>query len=77
MAISKDLLKGIENGDYSRIATLFELKHHGKESVTRAYVRLVLLTNKQVSTEKASDVLEIADKYLKGKKQMKRELIAA
>jgi hypothetical protein len=77
MAISKDLIKSIENGDYSRIASLFELKHKGRESITRAYVRLVLLTNKEVSTDKAQDVQEIAQKYLESKKQMKRELIAA
>lgn len=76
MAISRHLLKGIENGDYSRIASLFSQRHK-HETVTRAYVRLVILTDKELHTDKAQEVLDIAHKYLENKLQMKRELIAA
>lgn len=77
MAISKHLLKEIENGDYSRIATLFAQKHRKKETVTRAYVRLVLLTGKDTKTTKAQEVEEIAKRYLDQKNRLKNELIAA
>jgi hypothetical protein len=65
------------NGDYQRITEVFNKRHRNRVTVTRTYVRLVILGMATGEGEKAEEIKEIAQKYFRGKLDLERKLIAA
>jgi hypothetical protein len=77
MAISNDLKKGIERGDYSEIARIFTDKHkRSGETVTPRYVQMIFSGERVVSPgTKAEEVVRIKIDYVRAKKKMKKEIL--
>ncbi|MBX2969442.1 MAG: hypothetical protein KF803_08715 [Cyclobacteriaceae bacterium] len=67
----------VENGDYQRIAEIFNRRHSGRITVTRSYVRLVVQGLVPVDGEKANEVKIIADKYFDVKTTLEKELLSS
>ncbi len=74
------LFKDTEFGDYRVISEIYNDRHKtgDKATITSSYVGKLIRKDRNVSPGTAAEeVIEIAQRYLESKKQLKRELIAA
>jgi hypothetical protein len=74
------LFKNAEFGDYRVISEIYNDRHKAtdKATISSSYVGKLIRKDRIVSPGTAAEeVIEIAQKYLESKKQMKLQLIAA
>jgi len=76
----RELFKNADFGDYKIISDIYNSRHKqvDKATITSSYVGKLIRQDRSASPGTAAEeVVEIAQKYLQNKQQMKRELIAA
>jgi hypothetical protein len=81
MGIPDELKKHLSSGEYTLIAEMYKARHDmlgDFKTVTSAYVQMVIDGKREANDGTAAhEILEIATKYLKNKKNTIEELLAA
>ena len=68
-------IKGLQIGDFNRIATLYNKRRNHKQTVTRSYVRMIVLGIVKCDSEKASEIRSISKRYFIAKRSLEKQLI--
>jgi hypothetical protein len=66
----------IEKGDYTRIARIFNERHkQERDTITSAYVSMILRGTVVTTSSKAKEVIEIATSYINCKEAINQNLV--
>lgn len=68
--------RDVDKGDFARIASIFNRKHHYTKTVSRSHVRLIVLRKVSRVSTLSKEVLEIAEKYFQHKEAFEKEILS-
>ncbi len=67
-----------ENGDYSRLARIYNQRHiQDGSSITAQYVRMIILGERKVSSQKSKEIRQLAERFSASKRAVTQEFVSA